>query len=246
LIAEGDAALTHFDLPKATLAYRAALQLDSTRYDVRWRLTRALADAATLETDDAKKKALLTEAQDHARAAVRSKPDGSKGHAFLAIVVGKLALYHGGRTKVELSKEVKTEAEKAIALDPKEDLAWHVLGIWHREMVELNWLLKKFAEVLYGSFPPASKDDALRNLRQAAELSPANVAHQVELGITLKAAGKTAEAKRTLERALTMPKTWVTDDCYKKQAEENLQAINRRLRSDAGPGGLHDRVLSPN
>jgi tetratricopeptide (TPR) repeat protein len=224
-IAEGDAALTNFDLPKATLAYRAALQLDPANYDAGWRLARALVDAATLETDDAKKKALLTEAQDHARAAVRSNPDGAKGHTFLAIVVGKLALYHGGRTKVELSKEVKVEAERAIALDPNEDLAYHVLGIWNREMVELNWFLKKFAEVLYGKFPPASMDAALTNLRKAAELSPATIPHQVELGLTLKSAGKAAEAKQTLERALTMPKTWVTDDAYRTQAQEAVNSL---------------------
>ncbi len=224
-VAEGDAALTNFDLPKATLAYRAALKLEPGNYDAHWRLARALVDAATLETDAAKKKTLLTEAQDRARAAVRSNPDGAKGHTFVAIVVGKLALYHGGRTKVELSKEVKAEAEKAIALDPKEDLAYHVLGIWNREMVELNWFLKRFAEVLYGKFPPASMEAAEKNLRKAAKLAPATIPHQVELGLTLRAAGKTAEAKQTLEHALTMPKTWVTDDVYKKQAREALPSL---------------------
>ncbi len=121
---------------------------------------------------------------------------------------------------------MKAEAEKAIALDPNEDLAYHVLGIWNREMVELNWFLKKFAEALYGKFPPASMADALKHLRKAAELSPTSVAHQVELGITLKTAGQKAEAKRTLEHALTMPPTWVTDDVYKSKARETLQSLH--------------------
>src|SRR5712675_388509 len=120
-IAAGDKALTQFNLPKATLAYKSALKLDSKNYDACWRLARALADSATLETDDAKKKLLLIEAQDYARWSVKFNPNDSKGHTSLSVVVGKLALYQGGRTKVELSKEVKTEAEKAIALNPKED-----------------------------------------------------------------------------------------------------------------------------
>src|SRR5258706_11790789 len=222
-IAAGDEALTKFNLPKATLAYKSALKLDSKNYDACWRLARVLADAATLETDDAKKKLLLIEAQDYARWAVKFNPNDSKGHPSLAVVVGKLALYEGGRTKVELSKEVKTEAERGTALNPKDDLAYHVLGVWNREMVGLNWFLKKFAEVLYGSFPPASMDDALKNLRQATELAPKVMAHQVALGITLAAAGNWAEAKQTLEHALTMPKTWVTDDDYNKRAEERLK-----------------------
>src|SRR5437867_7410710 len=127
LIATGDEALTKFNLKKATLAYQSALKLDPKNYDASWRLGRALVDQGVLETDLAKQKLSYLEAQDYARAAVRLNPDGSKGHVFLSIVVGKLALYQGGRTKVELSKEVKTEAEKALALDPKEDLAYHVL-----------------------------------------------------------------------------------------------------------------------
>ena len=229
-IAAGDEALTKFDLTKATAAYTSAFKLDPQNYDVNWRLARALADASTLETDNAKKKSLLLDAQDHARIAVRLNPTGSKGHAYLAVVVGKLALFEGGRTKVELSKEVKTEAEKAIALDAQEDLAYHVLGVWNREMVELNWLLRKVAEVLYGAFPPATMDNAEKNLRRAVELAPHTLAHQVELGRTLAAAGKWTEAKTTLDRARAMPKTWVTDDYYKKLAEEKLKEVNRHLR----------------
>jgi len=229
LIATGDEALTKFDLPKATLAYKTALRFDSKNYDACWRLARALADAGTLEKDDAKIKLLLIEAQDYARGAVRLNPTGSKGHVFLAVVVGKLALYQGGRTKVELSKEVKTEAEKAIALDPKEDLAYHVLGVWNREMAELNWFLRKFAEVLYGAFPPASLDNAEKNLRHAVELAPRIVPHHVELGRTLLAEGKYPAAREELRRALQMPKSWVTDGYYRKLAEDNLKEVNRHL-----------------
>jgi len=229
LIASGDEALAKFDLSNATAAYKRALKIDAKNYDACWRLARALADTATLETDDAKKKLLLIEAQDYARWSVKFNPNDSKGHTFLAVVVGKLALYQGGRTKVELSKEVKTEAEKAIALNPKEDLAYHVLGVWNREMVGLNWFLKKFAEVLYGSFPSASMDDALKNLRQATELAPKVVAHEVALGITFAAAGKWPEAKQALDHSLTMQKTWVTDDYYKKLARETLAAVNRHV-----------------
>ncbi len=230
LITVGDEALAKFDLPNATTAYKRALKLDSRNYEACWRLARATADAGILEPDGTKKKLLLIEAQDYARGAVRLNPTGSKGHAFLSAVVGKLALYMGGRTKVELSKEVKAEAGKAIALDPNEDIAYHVLGVWNREMVGLNWFLKKFAEVLYGAFPPASLDGAIRNLRRAAELAPQTVPHQVELGVTLAATGKWTEAKRTLDLALAMPKTWVTDDVYKKQARQSLVTVNRHVR----------------
>ena len=73
---------------------------------------------------------------------MKLKPDDSKGHTYLAIAVGKLALYEGGKRKVELASEVKKEAERAIKLNAREDLtAWHVLGVLRNgEMAELNWI----------------------------------------------------------------------------------------------------------
>lgn len=152
------------------------------------------------------------------------------GHLYLSIAVGKLALYQGGKRKVELSKEVRTEAKNALALNAGEDLAEHVMGIWNREMVQLNWFLRKFAELLYGKFPPASLDESLQHLQRAVKLAPDVVSHHVELGISLAAARQWSKAKAELERALAMPKAWVTDEYYKEQARKELQEVKRHVK----------------
>ena len=128
-LAEGDAALLKFDVEAGLTAYRQAVQLSPDNYEANWKLARALADQGTLIKDRAQQKPLYVEAEQLARKAVLLNPADSKGHVYLAIAVGKVALYEGGKRKVELSKEVKAEAEKAVALNPKEDLGFHVLGI---------------------------------------------------------------------------------------------------------------------
>ncbi len=155
-LAIGDAALAKFDLPAALKAYRAAHAQSPDSYEATWKLARALADTSTLSKDPAEQKQCCIDAEQLARTAVKLNPDDSKGHAYLAVAVGKLALYEGGKRKVELASEVQTEAERAIKRNDKEDLAYHVLGVWNREMVELNWVLRKFAELIYGKFPAAS------------------------------------------------------------------------------------------
>ncbi len=51
------------------------------------------------------------------------------------MAVGKLALYEGGKRKVELANEVQKEAQRAIKLNDKEDLAQPMcFGVWNREM----------------------------------------------------------------------------------------------------------------
>jgi len=226
-IATGDAALAKFDLDGAISAYRQALSQKPYNYEGSWKLARALLDKATLTKDLAAQKTLTEQAEVLVRRAVQSNPDDSKGHLYLSIAVGKRALFEGGKRKIELSKEVKTEAEKTIALNAQEDTAYHVLGIWQREMATLNFILKNFAEFFYGDFPPASLADAEKNLRKATELAPTVVAHKVELGITLRVAKKTDEARTMLEAALTMPKTWVTDDHFRALATANLARLKK-------------------
>lgn len=229
-IATGDAALLKFDLDTALAAYRAVHQQQPDNYEAAWKLARALADKGTLTKERAEQKRLYVEAEALAREAVRLNPKDSKGHAYLAVAVGKLALYEGGKRKVELSKEVQAEAGKAIELNPQEDLGYHVLGVWHREMVELNWMLKKFAEFLYGRFPPASLENALTNLARAAELAPEVLAHRVELGITQASARQWQNAEATLEHALAMPRRWVTDEHYRQQAVAALKRVKPHVK----------------
>ena len=131
---------------------------------------------------------------------------------------------------MELSKEVKAEAEKALQCDPDDDVALHVLAIWNREMVELGWFLKSFAQLLYGKFPPASLDAAIADLQRATELKPDVIPHHVELGITLASAKRWAEARVELEKGLALPTAWVTDDYYRALARASLARVKTHLR----------------
>jgi hypothetical protein len=225
-IAGGDAALKRLDLDAALAHFRGAYQAEPGNYAATWKLAQALANKGVLtESADAKKQ-FYVEAEQLARAAVRLQPDDANGHTSLGIALGRVALFEDGKRKVELSKEVKTEAELAIKLDAKAHLAHHVLGVWNREMVALNRLLKTFAELLYGRFPAASLKTALQHLKQAMELRPDVLAHRVEYAITLRDADQTKTARAELDLALAKPLSWVTDPYYKTRAAEALEDLD--------------------
>jgi tetratricopeptide (TPR) repeat protein len=229
-IAAGDAAMLKLELEAGIADYRAAVKEDPDSYEANWKLARALTDKATLSKAPSEQKSLCVEAQALARKAIELNPSDSEGHTFLAVAVGKLALFEGGKRKVELSKEVRAEAEKALQLNPNDDVALHVLAIWNREMAELGWFLKTFAQILYGKFPPASLDVAIADLRRATELRPDVIAHHVELGITLADAKQWAEAKTQLEKGLSLPTGWVTDDHYRALARAALVRVQVHLK----------------
>lgn len=228
LIAAGDSAMARLDLSDATKAYTQAHHDDPKSYEAAWKLARAYADSATLSASAAAQERLCRQAETAARAAVALRPDGAKGHAFLAVALGKLALFEGGKQKVRLSREIEVEAKKALEFDPKDDLAHHVLGVWNREVAELSGFLRFFASTLYGKVPQGSLDQALDHLRTAASLRPDVIPHRVELGITLAAAHHYPEAEKELEGALKMPTSWVTDDYYRAKAKKALADVKRR------------------
>ncbi len=229
-IEAGDAAMHKLDLTAGLADYRRAVAEDPDSYEGAWKLARALTDEATLSNDSSEQRSLCLEAEKLARRAVGLDPKGSMGHAYLAVAVGKLALFEGGKRKVELSREVKAEADEALKCDGNDDVALHVLAIWNREMVELNWFLRSFAQLLYGKFPPASLAVAIADLRRATELEPNVIPHHVELGVTLADAKRWPEAETELAKGLSLPRAWVTDDHYRAIARAELAKVQAHLR----------------
>lgn len=55
-------------------------------------------------------------------------PNDAEAHLSVAISYVKMSLILGSREKMEASRKVKAAVDRAISLDPHNDLAWHVFG----------------------------------------------------------------------------------------------------------------------
>ena len=56
----------------------------------------------------------------------------------IAITHGKMLAYLGNKEKAAASPIIKASADKALALDPKNDTAWYILGRWHRALADIG------------------------------------------------------------------------------------------------------------
>ena len=148
----------------------------------------------------------MASAVEHAREAVKTAPDSAAGHLELAVALGRQALKEGPKTQLSLSREIKSEVDRALAIDPALGRGWHVLAIWNRKLASLNFVERTVAKTVLGGVPKgATMENAVAHLQKAIALEPDYVNHRLELGRTFMQLKRTAEARRELERAVALP-----------------------------------------
>jgi len=221
----GDAAFAAFDNYAAREAYGRAVAMDSSRYEALWKLARAYIDVGQA-AKDAEQKQNYFLGEKMARRCVALHPDSAEGHFFLAVAVGRVALMVGGKKKIALSKEVKAEAERALALNPRHDGAMHTLGRWHYELANLSWVLKTAAKIIYGGVPPgASNEEAKSWFEKAIATAPDEPVHFLWMGETLIELKDYAGARQNLEQCLALKDVQWDDRMNKEQARKRLHDI---------------------
>ena len=223
-LADGDAHHARFDIEGSLAAYRAGIAQDSTSYDLWWRLARALTDRGARAGFDGKKdraEVSYEQAVAAGRRAVVLGPDRAEGHLELAVALGRLALFKGGKAKLRLSKEIRSEADRALAIAPGLARAHHVLGRWNRGIAELSFFEKAAANTILGGLPKgATMDAAVTHFEKAIELDPEYANHHLELGRTLLKLGLKAKARAEFEKAMACPPRSPFDTEYRAEAQQ--------------------------
>ncbi len=225
-MAKGDSAFAAFDARLAANAYLKAYRLDSTRDVAAWKAARSIIDLAELSRDKARRAKLFRMALGLARRAIKLNPVGAKGYLYESIALGRVALDSGPKERVRLSRQVKAAVDTALALDPNDDAAWHVLGRWHRKLATLSWVEKKFANLFLGGVPKeASLEEAVACFKKAIALNPQSVRHHVHLGLTYLKMGEREKALAAFQKALALPRTDLDDPKLKKLSREEIKKL---------------------
>lgn len=161
----------------------------------------------------------------YSKRAVALDPNESDANLVMAVSYCKLTPYITTRERVLLCDDIKNYAERAIALDPKSDYAYHLLGRWHQEVARISPLEKTIGQALYGKIPDASLDDALALLDKARKLRPDRLIHQLEYGRTLVMMGRVEEGRREINKGLAMPNREKDDPESKDRARRTLASV---------------------
>jgi len=228
-MARGDAAYAQGALAQAQAEYETGLHHAPQRFDLLWRLARAESERG----EDAKgedQRQLISSAVSHARDAVKAAPDSATGHVWLSVALGRQALKEGPKTRLALAREIKSEVDRAIQLDPGIGRAYHVRAAWNRKIASLSTFERFAANSVLGGVPKgASMENAVRDFEKAIELEPNYLNHHLELGRTYLQLHREEDARREFERVLALPPTSnPRDPHYQADARELLGKLKKK------------------
>ena len=140
-----------------------------------------------------------------------ANPSNPLAHALLSYCYSRSAKLEGPSGKMRYARFIKSEAEKAIAIDPRQDIALHVLGVWHYTVAQLNPVLKEIAQTIYGSLPKASLQSSAEYLKRAVSAKPESLMHQAALAMTYAAMRQKEKAQQALMAAEALPAKTTSD-----------------------------------
>ena len=225
LIQRGDVFYDKLQAAEALKFYLPAEKLDSNNVRLLVRIARQYRHLMSDATNASEKKPLGVTAVNYAQRAVALAPNDPEAHLALAISYGKLLPLEETKQQVATLPLIKIAADKVIALDPKNDLAWQVLGRWYLALADVGTLKRAYAMVAYGKLPPAKAQDAVRCFEKAIALNPKRLMHYIELGRAYAQMGKVADARKFITNGLAMPDTEKDDPETKEIGRQILKKL---------------------
>lgn len=225
LLQKADALDVKLEAKEALQIYLELEKLHPDNADVLVRIARQyrhlMADASSNE----QKLKLGNTALQYGKRAAAADPQNSDAQLSCAISYGKMVPFMSNKEQVACSKAIKAGAEKAVKLNSSNDLAWHILGRWHRNVANVGGVKKMLASMIYDKLPEASNDEAVSCLEKAVKLNPTRLMHYVELGRVYAQVGRTSEACKYLQKGLAMPSIEKDDPDAKAAARELLASL---------------------
>ncbi|MFQ5682283.1 MAG: tetratricopeptide repeat protein [Candidatus Binatia bacterium] len=234
LLDKADAIYARFDSPEALKLLTRVLELDPRNYEALSKVARVyidFGDNIPETTPDWEKKRLRQYhiAEQYARKAVKANPKGTWGHFYIAASLGKIAVLSTVPKQIDLSREIRQEVEKSIALDPQNGFAYHIYGVWQRKMAEIGKASRFLASVvLWRSVPKGTLKKSVEYLKKSLSLHPAIIASHLEIARTYMAMHEWRIARKHLKTVEQLPIQFSDDFRHKEKAQQLLQEIKDR------------------
>ncbi len=206
----GDEEFARRNYPLALAVYDSVLNMSPDSARVLWRLARLYVCLADVAPEDQRLE-LYRRAEAYAVRSISSDSTKSEGHSWRAAALGNVAVFEGSKTKVRLCTVIKQELVCAIALNPRDDIAFSILGSFYMALGNVSWVERQLATLFLGDLPEGGYDESERALRQAIALAPRVIRHHFELGALYRELDRNEEALQEFRQVLSLPLLLASD-----------------------------------
>src|SRR3954471_14739449 len=211
-----------FQGKEALPLYLSAEKIEPKNPELLVRIARQYRYLMTDATDTKEKLRLGHLALDYSTRAAECGPKDCDAQLAPAITLGKMLPYLPQKEQVAASPKIKDSVDKALAIDPHNDNAWHILGRWNRVLAEISGAKRFLAGLIYGDLPKGSYEKAERAMKKAIAINPRRLMHYIELGRIYSQMGRKDEARELINKGLGMPDAEKDDPETKKRARKRL------------------------
>lgn len=169
-----------------------------------WRISRlyVLMSEVSVEPETS---ALLDSATVFANASIRADSNDAGGYTWLAGALGYRALTADMPDRLILSVRLLAAIERALLLEPRNDVALSIKGSFYRALGNVGWIQRQLGELLFGDIPDGGYQEAEDALLRAIAIAPDVMRHRYELAVLYLDMEREEEAKGELLRASTLP-----------------------------------------
>jgi tetratricopeptide (TPR) repeat protein len=225
-----DQAFMSLDYERADSLYDAMRLSCPGNADIYWKLARLnISIAESINPKEAARRMpFYTKAVDYARKSVSIDSTNAAAHTWLAAALAVKSDRIGTKEKLARAHEIKRELDRAIALNPNEDVAWSILGSYYRQISNIGWMSRFLGNTFVGKMPEGNAELAERAFKKAISLNPRAIRHYHELALLYIDQHRSEEALQVLQIAARKPVLMKSD--YRRL--EEIRALIRKLSEE--------------
>lgn len=211
-----------------TVVTNAIQKQGMTDPELYWRHARLCRDLALTagKNDKAVYKKFINEGLEAAELGLKMDPSHPKCHCWVAIHLNYQSELEGIDQRIKNSFKMKEHWLEALKVTPNDAVTLHSLGRWCFEVKDLPYLKRKFAELLFGSPPTSTYEEALKYLLASEEASPGLITNNsLYLAKTYSRLKDNANAKKYCNKVLSFTADDMESEEAKREATKLLKSL---------------------
>lgn len=218
--------LNEKDYAKALALYNQVLEMDPSNFEAIWNAAFLYTKIGNKTSNRQEKEVQFKKAMALAQKSIDLQPNSVYSNYVYGVALGRMGDIMGAKERVQNATKIKERIEAGLKIDPKHAASWHILGRLHYRLDNLNMAEKAAAAVLFGGLPKGvSTEKAAECYTEASNLRPDYILYRLDLAVALIKLDKKAEAKASLQKAITLSPITEDDPQYLEDCKSLLKRL---------------------